>query len=344
MNPIFTLKRKHLAVALIFVSLFITNTAIADSIPNSCAVNSNPNIIFASLDHKYESEGIRAFYTLSGLHGLADTADTNNNNIPDYIEDIVTQAHVARTIFNRLGFRDPLESPRYRGAEYIDIFIYDIGYNGLAIDEPWVYTSVPLTENKCSIQIRLSSSLNNFPGNYWAVVSHELFHLYQYGYTMFKASWFLEGLAKLAEKSIRVGALYDDTPLPSDLSELESQVFSRSPSHQTRDFWSRLSVLTDLSDGQLNLPSSINSTTYVNNTLVIKDDYFKGSEFILSVLQGLDAEDDIVSFENGWDLYSWTESDQKSAQHNMRMLEVIQRALMRTGANGPEVEAFLNIQ
>src|SRR3989344_4234663 len=92
-----------------------------------------------ALDKRYVSEGLRIFYTLNknSPDAVADLTDTNINGVPDYVENISIQFNTSRKALNRLGFRDPLQSPRYKGvASFIDIHIRNIANHGSALEVP----------------------------------------------------------------------------------------------------------------------------------------------------------------------------------------------------------------
>jgi hypothetical protein len=120
-----------------------------------------------------------------------------------------------------------------------------------------------------------------------------------------------------------------------------TRVFSESPSSP---FWRRLALLMDGSDGFIDLPDHLLDATNANGTPIIKSSYLRGARFVAALYQALDAEDDVVSAQQGWAQYNWTDANQKSAAHDLRLLRVIQRVVRRTGITSPEIEAFLAIQ
>lgn len=323
-----------------FALAMIFGTVCAQEKIVDCRVSTSSSSAILSLDKRYVLGDIRVFYTTTGVNQVVDLVDANGNGVPDYIENIARQANVARRSFNLLGFRDPLESSRYRAASFIDINVLDMAGNGVAYDEPWRTPLHPLKEG-CSIGVDVSRNLNGFPGN-WSVVAHEIFHLYQYGATMFKASWFLEGVANWAERVIRTGATTTNgtVVLPSTVAQMESQVYSQS---YPTEFWSRLAVLMDSSNAIFSLPAELRYATYVNGTVIIKDDYWRGMHFFSTLMAALDAEDDVVTHLRGWPPHQWAEADQKDVAHNPRILKVIQRVVRRTGVSSPEIDGFLAI-
>lgn len=308
-----------------------------------CNVEASSSGFYAEPLQKYEIPPFRILYTTTGSHAVLDTVDVNSNGIPDYVENIARQADFMRRALNNLGFRDPLESARYRAAEYIDISVRDIGSsNGIAYDEPAVYPNVPIKTNSCALLISLSRNLSGFPST-WAVVGHELFHLYQNSYSMFKPSWFMEGTARWAEYLIRIGYAnsVSTTPLPSSAVAMQANVYSQS---YPMAFWDRLIQQIDASpDNVVDIPVSIKNATYVDGSYIMKDSYLKGVPFVVALLQALESESIVLTEVNSWPVYGWQETDQKDVLHNSRILRVLQRVVRGTGVSNPEIDAFLAI-
>ncbi|MBB5445339.1 MULTISPECIES: hypothetical protein [unclassified Paraburkholderia] len=340
----FATKALKTTLVLSFSGLFSIGSANSQSI-NPCPDNRLSTGFIPTLTEKYElaGSGIRVFYTRSGESQIVDQTDANSNGVPDYVENVARQADAARKAFNLLGFRDPLESARYRAASYIDINLGLNSGNGLAYSEPSTYSAVPQRDGACSIRIDISSKLDKFPGS-WSVVAHELFHLYQYGYTEFKRSWLLEPTANWAERVIRVGSLNPAPgaarPLPASMAEMQSQVFTQSFPY---DFWSRLASLIDESDEDMHLPNDLRYATYTDGTLIFRDGFVRGFSFLSTVFQSLEAESTIVSNLNGWPPYLWG-ANQSSESHDVRILKVIQRTVSRTGVRNYEIDSFLAIE
>lgn len=327
---------------LILCATALTGPVQAQEIVNPCRVETTTTDYPDNLQ-KFELGQFRVFYTMVGSHAIIDTIDVNANGVPDYVENIARQADFTHKALTYLGFRSPFESARYRAVKYIDIGVQDLGgYNGLAYDEPWRYPNIPLKTNECTLLFDIDRNLTGFPGN-WAIVSHELFHLFENSYTMFKAHWLNEAASKWAEYLIRSGWSTGPsvTPLPSTMAQMEASVFSDS---YPMNFWNRIIQFVDASpSGAIYLPAHLTSATYVDGTFIMKDSNWRGMAFFQALYQALDAEDEILSAVNGWGPYNWLETEQKNAAHNARILKVIQRVIRRTGVNDPEINAFLAI-
>ena len=329
-----------------------------------CNPLSHPEL--KKLERVHSLGDFRVFYTerppSSGVdHRLPPQSaiDRNGNGVPDFVENVAKQAEAARQTFNLLGFRDPLESPRYRAVRFIDINILNMAGNGLAADSPIHYSSVGRTSD-CTLRIDISSQLETqmvgTPGNqyqaeltkHWFVVAHEVFHLFQYGYTQFKRGWINEPVAKWAEYTMRMQASYPTSPdytLPATLEEFQTHIAAAPTGTTANRFWARLIELLDTSSDELRVPIELLMTEpYVDGQLIFKDDALRGAAFIGAVYQTLDAEDDIVSHGNGWNYHNWAESDQTSATHDARLLRAIQRVLQRSGVSNAEIRALVEIK
>ncbi|MEB3863141.1 basic secretory family protein [Acinetobacter sp. IK31] len=251
------------------------------SLSLACLAADKENMAIKEEKKYYKSGKIRVVYSLNEI----EQTDINKNNIPDYIENIAIQANATIDALDYLGFINPLNSPRYKSeVRYIDIHVVGLSYNGIAYDKPYL-SSFEGAKKEKALLIKLNSRLKNFPGNYWTVVAHEIFHLYQYGYSPLKPSWYLEGMANWSERLLRK----DDIDikgrvlLPTSSSSLQNNIY-QVPYNK---LWYRLAFLSKMNDSQLNLPDSIIKRTYVDDSLVFKDKSFSGYIFMRNFLSNL---------------------------------------------------------
>lgn len=248
----------------------------------ACLAADKKNMTINEGKKYYKSGKIRVIYSLNEI----DQTDINKNNFPDYVENIAIQANTTIDALDYLGFVNPLNSPRYKSeVNCIDIHVVSMSYNGIAYDKPYMASFDGVKKEK-ALLIKLNSRLKNFPGNYWTVVAHEIFHLYQYGYSPLKPSWYLEGMANWSERLLRK----DDIDkkgrvlLPSNISSLQNNIY-KIPYNK---LWYRLAFLSNkMNDSQLTLPDSIMKRKYVDGTLVFKDKSFSGYIFMRSFLSNL---------------------------------------------------------
>ncbi|MFV5550216.1 hypothetical protein VXQ35_16760 [Acinetobacter oleivorans] len=247
----------------------------------ACLAADKKNMTINEEKKYYKSGKIRVIYSLNEI----DQTDINKNNIPDYVENIAIQANTTIEALDYLGFVNPLNSPRYKSeVNYIDIHLVNISYNGIAYDKPYLASFDGIKKDK-ALLIKLNSRLKNFPGNYWTVVAHEIFHLYQYGYSPLKPSWYLEGMANWSERLLRK----DDIDirgrvlLPTNTNSLLNDIYLI----PYNKLWYRLAFLSKIDNSQLNLPDSIIKRTYVDGSLVFKDKSFSGYIFMRNFLSNL---------------------------------------------------------
>ncbi|MBX2987550.1 MAG: hypothetical protein KF802_06605 [Bdellovibrionaceae bacterium] len=313
--------------------------------PRPCAVLSSSYA--ATLLDVAQRDGVRVFYTTNPADAdvLPDLTDADGDGVPDYVENILRQAVHARAAYNGLGFRDPLNSPRYKafGVKFIDIHVRAMADNGLAYDEAITYDNNPLMKDVCGVRIDLSNNLASFPGT-WSVVAHELFHLYQYGYSMFKQSWFLEGMTAYAERVIRVGGVkgMGTTTLPATQNDLDTLVYAV-PYNALFDRLAYLAEQDQAADMPLN--PALFAGAYTDGSLIFKDRLLWGYPLIRKMLENVEEESKKISKEKSWDPVSWAESDQKDAQYQARVMRAIMKAVrdsnLATGGVAAEVNAFL---
>lgn len=302
------------------------------------------NSTLSALYRSHVRDEFRIFYTLDGEHALPDARDANRNGVPDKVEDVATQLVVGRRIFSEvMGLTHPMRQARNVRTTSIDVFLFKMEKgNGRSYDEATNYRlGIDQPAGHCALRIDLLNSHSN--QNVTPV--HELFHQYQYGYTMFKARWFLEGTARWAEYVLRTGA-GPERPLPGTLPALQAQVFSETYAADT--MWNRLATLLD-PDGRLKLPADLARTTYVDGSPVIHDDLLRGAAFMKALFEALGPLDRQVSARNGWPAFGWKEEVQRSPAHDAEIfrevLQVVRAQAKRPGAaTAAEMEAFLALQ
>lgn len=167
----------------------------------------------------------RLFYATEGEHAPPDLTDTDGNGHPDRVDDIATQLRAAYWFYTeRLGLVSPLNQPRYANSGAIEIRLMRLKSGlGLAFDEPtgpnpWPAGQAmgnskesPGAARACTLKINMQSSIQ---ASRASVPAHELFHLFQYGYSPFKTRWYLEGMASWAESALAPQRPTIDTGAP----------------------------------------------------------------------------------------------------------------------------------
>lgn len=281
----------------------------------ACRVLNNKKL--QQLDQRYRVDRFRIFYTAHGTHALGGGNDRNGNDIPDSVEDLGQQLVMARRLFEEVfHLRSPLQQPRYASAKQIDVFLLPMEKgHGVAYDEPANYRlPVDRMDETCSLRLDLKESLERYNPS----PAHELFHLYQYGYTLFKAGWFLEGMARWSEAPFQKNPGAVGGRLPANTSDIH-QLFGET--YGAARFWGPLARRVD--PHGLPMPADLYAARYLDGRPVFLQNRLYGAPFMKAVLEGLDEQDDRVSARLGFQTRFWKESDQRSADHNPHIWAVI---------------------
>lgn len=284
----------------------------------------------------YQHGRFLILYSTVGEHALPEAKhiDNNRNGTPDFVEDIALQFHAADKLYEEVfGLRHPLKSPRYKRerVEFIKISMKNgMDYSGVAFDGISTYkyhdvlSKVDDYRNVKTLAVHISNGIsfdNHTP-------AHELMHLYQNGYTLFKTRWYTEGMARWAESSLAEGT-GEVGAIPTNEKERQEQVFDRT--YRASLFWNALAKHTDQANGKLEISGELAKMTYLNGTPIIEDHYFYGAKFLKTVLEKLDQEDDLVSEKEGLKSYFWEESRQKSTDNNEHIWQAIEEACEQLG-------------
>lgn len=253
-----------------------------------------------ALQEMHQAGEFRIFYSLSGRDALRNVKDSDSNGVPDYVERIATDLRVARDLYEHdMHLRHPLRSPRYNNeADFIDVNLlgFPLTSNGpkygIAYDE---LSSFDRYRDKARKKVLVMDISNDLPpGN--RTPAHELFHLYQNGYTFFKNRWFTEGTARWAEHINKKDAGRSGC-LPRSLSDVQGlfhETYGAAP------FWSVVAAGVDPAGG--------------------------GRSFIKAFLEELDRMDDVVGVERGM-AAKWSEQEQMSRANDVHIWRAVQSTL-----------------
>lgn len=285
----------------------------------------------AALDRCHTAGEFRILYALSeSADSLPQEArkDGNANDVPDLIEDIALQLVTARAIYaDVMGLRHPFQSPRYGGKPgRINVYVMDLkGKNGCAYDEMSFSRRPDGGEEGHALIMDISRRIRGDN----LTPAHELFHLFQYGYTMFKNGWYTEGTARWSEEAFR-GETYKAGVVPSGREQVEA-LFKET--YGAIGFWKR--VCRDVDPGGAEVPGSVRAARYPGSGgAIVTAERVRGAAFIRAMLEGLDALDDGVSRENGWEPHRWREEDQVNPVNNERIWSAVMK-VRATLAKGP---------
>ena len=167
--------------------------------------------------------------------------------------------------------------------------------------------------------------------------AHELFHLFQNGYTLFKNRWYTEGVCRWAELALGKGAGRAG-PLPARREDIE-KLFGLA--YGASRFWNALARETD-SVGKIAAPPDLLALRYVGiDAAVVEDDVLYGAAFVKALLEELDRMDDVASRENGLDPLNWKESRQMSPENNRYVWAAVLSACRRFQAESPKLRSWL---
>ncbi len=274
------------------------------------------------LDQVYIENEFRFFYTLRGKHQLPAKyqQDLNHNKIPDYVEFLARRLNIAHQVYQQLGFVSPLKN-RYKGkAKSIDIHLLKLGNKGTAGDSVvyFRYRHFPRLSQP-ALSIKLSNNLSRTT----LTPVHELFHLYQYGYTLFKNRWFTEGTARWAEYIFKKGTGSREN-LPKNQSQLQKIM---AKTYGAKVFWRRLAYLLDHNRGRFVLPNIKNHKKLKGFSKLIEDNRIYGYPFIRTFLEFLERYDKIASSDYQLGSEHWPEQQQKSASNNIYLLCALKQTI-----------------
>jgi len=290
-----------------------------------------------NLQNVYQLNNFRVFYSLRGKNSLSDKSDLNRNNIPDIVENIALQLNVADQIYsNSLGFINPLKNKRYTNkVKYIDVHILNLQNHGSAGDSIIKYNYKYIKSSEKSISISVSNKIkfdNLTP-------AHELFHIYQNGYTMFKNRWYTEGTARWSEFLFKKGT-GKQHKLPQNIKQIDNLL---SRTYGAKFFWNRLLFLCAKNHRKFNISRELKKVVYIGSQQkVIEENSIHGYIFLLKIFQNLDYYDDVLSSEKGIESFSWKESEQKSFMNNKYILLAIKKSIEEYGTkDNEELVGFL---
>jgi hypothetical protein len=257
----------------------------------------------AALTQMHQAGEFRIFYSLSGTDALPYREDSDRNGIPDYVDRLARNLATARRNFDQeLRLRHPLRSPRYGyEAEFIDVNIlrFPLSANGprhgIAYDELSSFAR-PKDQGR-RVKVLVIDVSNDMPPEN-RTPAHELFNLYQNGYTYFKNRWYTEGTARWAEDFDGRSGTRGAPAWPRSAGDLQ-ELFSKS--YETASFWQSVAVKVD--------PQN------------------RGRAFIRKFLEELDRIDDTVRATDT--SKAWKEADQFSKANDAHIWEALRATLRK---------------
>ncbi len=273
------------------------------------------------LSHTVEAGEFKLWYATQGPHALADTQDLNGNGVPDRIDDLLLQLQAARDFYTDvLQLTPPLQQARYAQAQGINVYVLAMRKgNGLAFHEPvQSRPSRKADSQPCGLRIYVNHELDPSRN---LTPAHELFHLYQYGYAMFKRPWYLEGMARLMETAFAG---------PERLQRYQQAVLGpltcetvMAESYSAVRFWQEQQD----SSAAVQIPPSLTALRYSNGLAVFTNHSFIHGEMVKQVLEELGSLSKSMAQQHDLPLYRWPSRVQGSKDFDAPMCQAITRIL-----------------
>ena len=141
-----------------------------------------------------------------------DTTDADTNGRPDYIDTALAAAVTVHNTYVKAGYRAPKADGNLGGNSKTDIYIADIGDDGLygyCTSDQRIPNSGPYDAWAYCV-LDNDYALDEFPTNtpienLKVTIAHEYFHAVQFGYDIAEDSWFLEATAAWVEDEMYDG-------------------------------------------------------------------------------------------------------------------------------------------
>jgi len=301
----------------------------SDAAPTSIAGSPGPckTMYFESvgeLDQVLADGNFQIHYAVQGPQAIRNLSDADKNGIPDVVDDIALQLKTADQLYSGvLRLVHPLRQPRYAHAKHVNVFVLAMAKgNGLAFDEVINdQTQNRKSDTGCAIRMYINRDLRPSQN---ATPAHELFHLYQYGYAMFKRSGYLEGLARLAESPF-IGKQRAQSATNWNPADTCTEILSQS--YSASGYWRQRSQELHLKPIQI--PVALLSRRYSDGRPVLKEQSLNGGKFIQSVLDSLQSASAKVSVTSGLPLYKWPEKIQRSGRFDQEMCAAIEKTVQQ---------------
>lgn len=292
-----------------------------------------------ALGRSFVREEFRVYYAVAGPDALpaADQFDHDGDGVPDKIQNIALQLLTARRCYVEvLGLRHPFESPRYHErVRFIDVHVLALGNQHGSAGDAIVNYHRPTDPSDGIEVVTIDLSTKLPPRN--LTPAHELFHVFQNGYTLFKNPWYYEGVARWSEDLLREGAGEAGT-LPATATELTGWF---KLSYDASRLWQALARATDPT-GKVRVPPDLSTGRYPGwSKPVMEDDHFHGALLIKALLEELDRADDVVSREHNFDPLDWSEARQRSPENDRPIWKAVINVCQRFSSDSPPLRRMV---
>lgn len=284
------------------------------------------------LDHRLVQGEFRIHYTLDGDSAFPRDVPSpqRKERAMAMLDSLAAQINEATRFYSeQLRLASPIGAARYRDVRSIDIHILKLeDKSGSTGDASIIYHYRHFDGASPALTISLSNQWN--PPS--LTPNHEVFHAYQYGYTYFKNSWYLEGMARSMEKAFKRGEVRTES-LPREYGQLQ-RIMTRS--YGADKFWNRLMYLCEASCSGNTPAQAWKGGGYVPLTR------FCGGKLVRATLEQYQSLDKEAARSRGIDPNAWPEDEQRSDRNNPFLLLGLRRAIESQCPlrGNPELEAF----
>lgn len=266
------------------------------------------------LEKTHVVDDFHIYYSLQGKDALRYPQDSTGDGVPDVVKDIASQLQAAQYLYTSLlGLRSPLQQKIYSQARQINIYLLTLPKgNGLAFDRVAAETMSDGVALPCGLKIVLNAALQPARN---VTPAHELFHLYQYGYAVFKQKWYLEGMARWMEDAFRPA---EKRIALSAIPPVCENNFSRG--YDAANFWATYARRTFPA---ITMGDKAQKYHYVDGSLVFKLQMLPGGGMLQPFFKQLALSSAGLSHKMKRANTRWTEKQQRAGQFNSSICQAL---------------------
>lgn len=304
--------------AIYLSAVFCLPSAAADEMVQESRCVKGSILLNHRLEKEYVEDDFHIFYSLQGRDALRYQYDSSGSGVPDSIKDIAGQLQAAKYLYSSvLGLRFPLQQKIYAQARQINVYVLQLPKgNGLAFDRVAAETMNDGRQLPCGLKFVLNAALEPARN---ITPAHEFFHLYQYGYAVFKQKWYLEGMARWMENSFK--APEKNTRRLSPLPHCDSN-FTRG--YNAANYWASFA---QAHFADVAIPAAAQRFRYSDGSPVLIAQEVKGgamlAPFFNQLAQGSAAQSRQLNQAN----IRWSEALQRSPQFNEAICQALAAAV-----------------
>ena len=266
------------------------------------------------LEKEYVEDDFHIFYSLQGRDALNYQYDSSGSGVPDSIKDIAVQLQAAKYLYSHvLGLRFPLQQKIYAQARQINVYVLQLPKgNGLAFDRVAAETMNDGRQLPCGLKFVLNAALEPARN---ITPAHEFFHLYQYGYAVFKQTWYLEGMARWMENSFKAPEKNTRPRFP--LPDCESN-FTRG--YNAANYWASFA---QAHFSNITIPAAAQRFRYSDGSPVLIAQQVKGGAMLTPFFNQLAQGSAVQSRQLNLANTRWSEAQQRSPEFNETICQTL---------------------